>query len=163
MEDKFNGLYRGVVTENADPTDNGRIQVRVYGVFDNVPKADLPWAVPCWPFRSHSVPNKEEVVYVMFSAGNPNYPVWMGWCPTKGENPAECRSGSSERRTMIHKTLDGKKIYISDDENFIEIYHQNGSYVKMDSELLTLFFDEDNNIEIDAEGIRLKGVRIDWN
>lgn len=163
MENEFAGLYRGMVVDNADPTHNGRIKVKVYGVYDNVSKADLPWAVPCWPFRSHYVPDKDEIVYVMFSAGNPNYPVWMGWCPTKGENPSECQSGASERRMMVHKTLDGKKIYISDDENLIEIYHQDGSYIKMESDKMTLFFDDSNNIEIDASGVRVKGVRIDWN
>jgi len=163
MKDSFLGLFRGVVMNNDDPSNNGRVQVRVYGVFDDVPKSELPWAVPCWPFRSHSVPSINEVVYVMFSAGNPNFPVWMGWCPTKGENPSECRGGASERRTMIHKTVDGKKIYMSDDENLIEVFHQNGSHIKMEAEKMTLFFDEDNYIEIDAEGINLKGLRIDWN
>lgn len=39
-------IYLGVVEDNADPLKNGRARIRVYSIFDDIPTADLPWAVP---------------------------------------------------------------------------------------------------------------------
>lgn len=47
---KFNNIYRGLVENNADPMDTGRVQVRIFGIhnFDGkvTPVKQLPWAEP---------------------------------------------------------------------------------------------------------------------
>jgi len=47
---KFPGIYRGLVENNADPEDVGRLQVRIFGIhnFDGeiTPVEQLPWAEP---------------------------------------------------------------------------------------------------------------------
>ena len=46
----FNGFYRGVVIENLDPKEAGRIQVQVYPMFTDVGDlTTLPWAIPADP------------------------------------------------------------------------------------------------------------------
>jgi len=46
----LDGIYRGIVENNADPLDAGRVQVRVFGVHDTngskTPVIQLPWAKP---------------------------------------------------------------------------------------------------------------------
>lgn len=44
----FFGIYRGLVENNDDELDAGRVKVRVFGVFDsdNITTDELPWAYP---------------------------------------------------------------------------------------------------------------------
>jgi len=46
----FNGVYRGIVEDNADPLDSGRVRVRIRGLHpilgEDVPVEQLPWAEP---------------------------------------------------------------------------------------------------------------------
>jgi cytoskeletal protein CcmA (bactofilin family) len=47
---EMSGIYRGLVENNADPTDSGLIQVRIMGIHESdgniVPISQLPWAKP---------------------------------------------------------------------------------------------------------------------
>jgi hypothetical protein len=44
----FGGIYRGLVEDNDDPLDSGRIKVRIFGMHDTekMTIAELPWAYP---------------------------------------------------------------------------------------------------------------------
>jgi hypothetical protein len=44
----FNGIYRGLVEDNDDPLDAGRVKLRIFGVNDNpeITVEELPWAEP---------------------------------------------------------------------------------------------------------------------
>lgn len=74
------GIYRGKVESNLDPLQQGRLQVSVVGV----PGASSSsWARPCAPFAASGkggfvLPPSGANVWVMFEAGNPQDPVWMG-------------------------------------------------------------------------------------
>ena len=46
LERISNKLYVGVVEDNSDPKHLGRVKVRVQTIFDNIPTADIPWAMP---------------------------------------------------------------------------------------------------------------------
>ena len=71
---KFHGIYRAVVVNAADPLRTSRIQVRVPDVLGT----GVAWALPCLPVGSRAVPKVGAGVWVMFEAGDPDYPVWMG-------------------------------------------------------------------------------------
>ena len=74
------GIYRGKVESNLDPLQQGRLQVSVVGV----PGASSSsWARPCAPFAASergmfALPEVGANIWVMFEAGNPQDPVWMG-------------------------------------------------------------------------------------
>lgn len=75
----FFGKYRGVVVANADPTDRGRLQVKVPAVLDD----EAVWALPCVPYAGagvgfYALPEPETAVWVEFEAGDPSFPVWTG-------------------------------------------------------------------------------------
>ena len=68
------GLYRGIVTDNADPTSQARVKVRVPAILGNQPV----WALPCRPVGAAAVPTDGASVWVSFEGGDPSLPVWLG-------------------------------------------------------------------------------------
>jgi hypothetical protein len=88
----FYGKYRGKVTNNLDPQQQGRVEINVPAVL-NIPS----WAMPCVPYAGLNVgffalPPIGANVWVEFEGGNPDYPIWSGcfWGPK--ELPSEASS-----------------------------------------------------------------------
>ena len=87
--ENFYGKYRGLVVNNIDPMQLGRLQVscpRVLGV------SPLAWAMPCVPFAGVNegfvtLPMIGSNVWVEFEAGDINYPIWAGCFWTAGTMP----------------------------------------------------------------------------
>ncbi|MCB9765335.1 MAG: baseplate assembly protein [Alphaproteobacteria bacterium] len=77
---QFFGKYRGKVTNNIDPLQQGRLQVAVPSVLGlNV----LAWALPCVPFAGnnvgfHMIPGIGANIWVEFEGGDPDRPIWVG-------------------------------------------------------------------------------------
>jgi uncharacterized protein involved in type VI secretion and phage assembly len=90
----FYGKYRGVVLNNIDPLQIGRIQASVPDV------AVLPssWAMPCVPWAGintglFTVPPIGAGVWIEFERGDPDYPVWVGgYWGTAAEVPVLARA-----------------------------------------------------------------------
>lgn len=89
MSKQFFGKYRGVVTDNQDPSMLGRIRAKVQDILgDN----DSGWALPCVPYAGSSVglfliPPVKASVWIEFEHGNPDYPIWSGCFWAQGEVP----------------------------------------------------------------------------
>lgn len=82
------GKYRGLVTDNTDPTNRGRLKVRIPAVLDTLEV----WAMPCVPYAGKSVgfyslPEANTGVWIEFEGGDPSYPVWTGCFWADGELP----------------------------------------------------------------------------
>lgn len=80
LRSRHYGKYRGLVVSNeADPTRRGRIQVTVPAVLGE----QAVWAMPCVPYAGkhvgfHMLPPAGAGVWVEFEAGDPSYPIWAG-------------------------------------------------------------------------------------
>lgn len=74
MSDKFFGLYRAIVRNNIDPEQRYRLQVDA----PSLSTAPLSWAEACISSTQPSSPNIGDSIWVMFEAGDLNYPVWVG-------------------------------------------------------------------------------------
>ena len=79
IRSRYFGKYRGTVTDNADTTGRGRIEVRVPAVLGDL----KVWAMPCVPYAGkgvglYSLPEPKAGVWVEFEAGDPSFPVWTG-------------------------------------------------------------------------------------
>jgi uncharacterized protein involved in type VI secretion and phage assembly len=77
---KYYGKYRGVVMNNIDPMQIGRIQVMVPDVSNYLPSS---FAMPCLPLAgkqmgAYLVPQIGSGVWVEFEQGDPDYPIWSG-------------------------------------------------------------------------------------
>lgn len=78
--EKFYGKYRGVVINNIDPMQIGRIQAMVPDVSAALPTS---WAMPCVPVGGiqmgiFAVPLLGAGVWIEFEQGDPDYPIWSG-------------------------------------------------------------------------------------
>ena len=82
--------YRGVVEDDQDPLNAGRVRVRVYPMFTSLPVATLPWAVPAPRITSgagngygeYATPEVGSWVYVFFEAGDIQQPVYFASAPS---------------------------------------------------------------------------------
>lgn len=80
MSEQFFGKYRGMVLNNVDPMQQGRLQVQVPDVAGLAP---TNWAMPCVPLAGINtgmlaLPMIGSGVWVEFEQGNPDYPIWVG-------------------------------------------------------------------------------------
>lgn len=78
--DTYYGKYRGLVLNNIDPLQKGRVQVQVPDVLG---LGLSSWAMPCMPIAGpqmgvYNVPPIGAGVWVEFEGGNPDYPIWSG-------------------------------------------------------------------------------------
>jgi hypothetical protein len=78
--EKYFGKYRGLVLNNVDPMQMGRLMVQVPDVTGLAPGT---WAMPCVPIAGIqngmvALPIIGSGVWIEFEQGNPDYPVWVG-------------------------------------------------------------------------------------
>ena len=103
----FYGIYRGYVEYINDPLQVGRVKVRIlslYGMPDQTPTEGLPWAYVTAPFGgghdfgTKIIPPVGTTVYVMFEAGEKEYPVVVGtW---DGNPPDYTPMGRNSKGTL---------------------------------------------------------------
>ena len=77
---RFFGKYRGLVIDNLDPLQIGRVQAQVPDAFGETPSS---WALPCIPAAGIQagcfiVPPIGSQVWVEFEQGDPDFPIWTG-------------------------------------------------------------------------------------
>jgi uncharacterized protein involved in type VI secretion and phage assembly len=77
---KYYGKYRGMVVNNLDPQQIGRIQVQVPDVSGAMLST---WAMPCVPIvgrgmGTYMVPQIGAGVWIEFEQGDPDSPIWVG-------------------------------------------------------------------------------------
>jgi hypothetical protein len=128
---RFYGTYRGIVSEEIDPDNRGRIGVIVPGVC-NKPT----WAIPFSQdgnlgsgFKWLS-PKKGQMVFIQYQYGNPSTPLWSyhGWALR--ECPPELKGND----TFGFVTPNGQKVIINEKsgELNLQISDTQGERVKID-------------------------------
>ena len=80
MTERYYGKYRGVVLNNVDPMQQGRLQIQVPDVGGLTP---VTWAMPCVPVAGiqngmFAPPLIGSGVWVEFEQGDPEKPIWVG-------------------------------------------------------------------------------------
>lgn len=95
MTEHYYGKYRGVVLNNVDPMQQGRLQVQVPDVAGLTP---VTWALPCVPVAGiqngmYALPLIGSGVWVEFEQGDPDKPIWVGcFWGSAAEVPALARA-----------------------------------------------------------------------
>lgn len=114
---KFYGKYRGMVLNNIDPMQIGRMQVQVPDVASLIPTS---WAMPCFPLSGKqmgmfAIPQIGTGVWVEFEQGNPDYPIWSGcWFGSAAEVPALALTAPPPLSDIILQTATQNTLLLSD-------------------------------------------------
>jgi uncharacterized protein involved in type VI secretion and phage assembly len=77
---RYYGKYRGLVLDNLDPLQSGRVMAQVPALAGETP---VTWALPCVPAAGLQagifvVPPIGSQVWIEFEQGDPDYPIWTG-------------------------------------------------------------------------------------
>ena len=125
------GKYRGIVVDNNDPAQQGRIKVRVPSVLGE----QEVWAMPCVPYAGagvgfYAIPEPDTGVWIDFEAGDPSFPVWTGCFWGAGELPDR-----SDPSIKIWKT-DSITIRADDRAQELLIESAKGSRLKLDIKIV---------------------------
>ncbi|HSW19044.1 MAG TPA: phage baseplate assembly protein V [Ramlibacter sp.] len=80
VPEKFYGKYRGMVLNNIDPMQMGRLMVQVPDVGGPMPST---WAMPCVPVAGiqngmFALPMIGSGVWIEYEQGDMDHPVWVG-------------------------------------------------------------------------------------
>jgi uncharacterized protein involved in type VI secretion and phage assembly len=134
------GKFRGTVTDNSDPNNQGRIKANVPAILQDVATG---WALPAAPYAgpgvgAWTIPPVGAGVWIEFEAGDVALPIWTG-CWWAGDQRPEDQNGTkavpslkivrSEQGLMVSLDDDGQTISLSDSngDNFLEITVQQGT------------------------------------
>ena len=116
-EEKYYGKYRGLVLNNVDPLQKGRLLVQVPDVLG---LGTSSWAMPCVPIAgpqmgTYFVPVIGSGVWVEFEGGDPDYPIWTGgFWGSAAEVPALALAGVPASPNIVVQTAGQNSITVSD-------------------------------------------------
>jgi len=117
MAGQYYGKYRGLVLNNIDPEQRGRLMIQVPDVLG---LGLSSWAMPCVPMAgiqmgAYFVPLIGSGVWVEFEAGNPDYPIWTGgFWGSAAEVPALALAGIPASPNIVLQTMGQNTFMISD-------------------------------------------------
>lgn len=123
------GKYRGLVTDNEDPSAIGRIKAQVPEVFGEL---STPWATPCSPYAGpgvgfHAIPPVGAGVWIEFEAGDPSRPIWTGGWWGTSDVPADEKGTAAKPPLKILRSGKGLMVALDDDANTLTLSDGNGS------------------------------------
>lgn len=152
VERRFYGKYRGLVVDNADPENLGRLKLQVPSVLGGA--VATGWALPCVPYGGDAdlgmlfIPEVGAGVWVEFEEGDLEFPIWVGafWSKPGGnsELPKPNKPDGSEEANVqdppsrkIIKTKKGHTLQFEDkdgEETVILIEAANGHVIALDKD-----------------------------
>ncbi len=126
--DRFYGKHRGLVTDNADPLQSGRIRAVVPDVLGDVA---CGWALPCAPYTGagvglYAIPPVDAGVWIEFEAGDPSRPIWTGGWWAAGEVPLDEQATPSPPSRKILRSDSGLLVSLDDDRQTLTISDGDG-------------------------------------
>lgn len=137
----LNGFYRGEVLDNNDPTQNGRVKIKVFGVMaDESITADmLPWASPAFGVRNGSgsgtgnfyVPRVNSRVWVFFECGDHMTPVYLAEAPDGVNGQPSFRTTNYPNR-VGYRLDNGMQRYEDLESDVTRYDHPSGNYYQTD-------------------------------
>lgn len=111
--------FLGVVIDNMDPEFRARCKVRVFGAYDDIADADLPWAFQRFEISFGenggsgrvSIPKIGSVVHVQFNNGNYYAPEYKAIQELSSDLIDELRSSYEGSHSLIYDGIEKIKIY----------------------------------------------------
>ena len=118
------GKYRGLVKDNADPTQRGRLKVQVKDVLGDLEV----WAMPCVPYAGagmgfYARPEPDTGAWVEFEGGDTSYPIVTGFFWADDQLPKDEGGNVASPALKIMRTKEGLILDFDDQDQ--EIREQN--------------------------------------
>ena len=152
----FGGYWEGIVVNDKDPQQKGRLQIRILDLHDDTtPDESLPWVPPNFPSASASTTNTwansgffqcpavNAMVGIMFKKGDPGFPVWIGgwFVSAPGLLGRELYGSNGQRKALYNKngqpscptwrSLRGHVIELDDDSGTLRITSLSGHKITL--------------------------------
>lgn len=127
---RFFGKYRGLVMDNQDPTNRGRIKVKVPAVLED----QQVWAMPCVTYAGDNIgfyatPKAGSGCWVEFEGGDPSYPLVTGYFWADNELPKNENGVSATPPMKIVRTEQGLMLSMDDGGQTISVSDENGNNI----------------------------------
>ena len=178
--------WLGEVVDIEDPQKIGRVRIKVYGKFDDIPKDSIPWAYPGNNMTAgsksgggfFSVPKLGSVVSVKFDMGNIYHPEYFFQQKISDETKAEIKDSYANAHVLLYDTVTAEfvKIYFTEKKGLMLDYKtsiinilpdksivlenasKNGRIEMLDDGTLNITQKNDINIKGDAKwNVTIKG------
>ena len=142
--------FLGEVVDVKDPKQLGRVKVNVFGVYDDILPADLPWAQIVVPVTTGIHEGKGQnlgilvgtQVFGMFLDGkNSQLPMVIGTVPKEGDTNEKAKANYPLNKVYETETGHFKEYDDTDGAERIKESHKLGTYYEID---------KDGNMTIDA-------------
>lgn len=122
------GKYRGLVSDNNDPRNIGRIRARVQELLGDV---ETGWALPCAPYAGNgegqfTVPPVGAGVWVEFESGDLSRPIWSGCWWGENQVPEDNAGTQATPPLKIIRSKSGLMVTMDDDSQMITVSDSNG-------------------------------------
>lgn len=138
------GVYRGIVTDNNDPDQLGRVLVKIPSIWGDA--VHTSWVEPSFPSTEFFiVPPVGAQVWIMFDEGDPDSPIYIGSFLKTEEPHSEAKSVAPKARSI--KTEESLRITLDDDVREIVIQVNDLTNIVLRK--------DDNKIIIDAEAVEI--------
>lgn len=128
---RYYGIYRGIVANNDDPKNLGRLQLKVPQIYGD--DTYEYWAFPIGMYAGKGIgaffiPNVGDKIWVCFENGDPSFPLWQyGWWGDNSEVPKE-----ASKDVNVLQTTSGSRITLNDTDKVIKIDDPHGNSVILD-------------------------------
>jgi uncharacterized protein involved in type VI secretion and phage assembly len=125
------GKYRGTVTDNNDPRNQGRVRLKAPEILGDV---ESGWALPCAPYAgektgAYTVPPIGAGVWVEFEAGDVSRPIWVGCWWANDKVPTDESGAGATPDVKITRSEEGLLLALHDDSQTIALSDSNGSNI----------------------------------
>lgn len=129
---RYFGKYRGLVRDNDDPENLGRIRALIPEVLgDTVLSA---WALPCAPYSGDgegqfTIPPVEAGVWIEFEGGDVSRPIWSGCWWSRDNLPRDADGQAATPTLKIIRSESGLMVALDDDSQTVSLSDENGDNI----------------------------------
>jgi uncharacterized protein involved in type VI secretion and phage assembly len=152
------GKYRGTVSDNQDPRNQGRLRAKVPEILDDV---ESGWAMPCAPYAGdgmgvYTIPANGAGVWIEFEAGDVSRPIWSGCWWASNKIPDDEAGTAATPDVKIARSEQGLLLALHDDSQIIALSDSNGANIlKIEVQNGTITLKASTKIVVDAPQIEL--------
>jgi hypothetical protein len=124
------GKYRGIVVDNNDSTNRGRLKVKVPAVLGDL----AVWAMPCLPYAGNGMGNYMMAepgtgTWVEFEGGDPSFAIYTGFFFADGQLPKNETGTTASPPLKIIRTKAGLMATFDDKGQTISLSDKNGNNI----------------------------------